>query len=319
MRRVIEARASTILFKFLVTNKRYFGNGKFLLPANVCPIVPVTFLKAKVSFEFFDIDPQSQSMDQDAVYSRIQSDSDSISGLIYVHSYGFKQNIRSLFETIGKKWPEKYLIDDQCTCIPDTSGISVLEHSSLTLFSTGYAKFVEFGKGGFGFLGQRALYNEYREQFNNLAHCQLVEQMKTALSKDLPFVYQDSPWLMYDNDISERTYIESINKKIPNVVINKERINSIFMENLPNEIQMGAKFSWRFNLQVNNKDHLLNKIFESGLFASSHYKPLSSVFGGGEAPVAAHFHNRMLNLFNDHRFTEEMAFKVCKIINRNIT
>jgi dTDP-4-amino-4,6-dideoxygalactose transaminase len=318
MKRVIEARASTILFKFLINNQGLLRNGKFLLPANICPIIPVVFSKAKVFFEFLDISPQTQSLDQDAVYSRIQRDPDTINGVLFVHSYGYKQNISSLFKTISIKWPEKILIDDQCSCIPDINGESISKFSSLTLFSTGYAKHVEFGKGGFGFLGERAIYKDYREPFNELAHQQLVEQMKFALSNDLPFKYQDVAWLKFDQEFSEKDYFNKIKITIPEALKCKQRINRIYAENLPSEIHLGSKFTWRFNLQVSNKEKILNKIFENGLFASSHYKPLSSVFGGEEAPVADRFYKRMINLFNDHRFNEEMAFSMCKIIKKNI-
>lgn len=54
----IEQRASVVLYRFLVANCKDFH---FLLPANVCPVVPLTFLKAKVDFSFVDIDPATHS------------------------------------------------------------------------------------------------------------------------------------------------------------------------------------------------------------------------------------------------------------------
>lgn len=57
---ILENRATVILYNFLRSNIR---SGKFLLPANVCPIVPTTFLKAGLSFDFIDID-DTHAMDQ---------------------------------------------------------------------------------------------------------------------------------------------------------------------------------------------------------------------------------------------------------------
>ena len=51
--RVFENRASTVLCNFLKSN--HFDK-PFLLPANVCPVVPLSFMKAEVEFDFIDID-----------------------------------------------------------------------------------------------------------------------------------------------------------------------------------------------------------------------------------------------------------------------
>ena len=51
--RVFENRGAAVLYYFLKGNN---SGRPFLLPANVCPIVPLTFFKAGVPFEFVDID-----------------------------------------------------------------------------------------------------------------------------------------------------------------------------------------------------------------------------------------------------------------------
>lgn len=48
----VEKRASTVLYKFLISNCRGYS---FILPANVCPVVPLTFIKANIDFVFVDI------------------------------------------------------------------------------------------------------------------------------------------------------------------------------------------------------------------------------------------------------------------------
>ena len=45
-------RATTILYEVLTTLNK---NNKFLIPLNICPIVPDTFLKVGIKFEFIDI------------------------------------------------------------------------------------------------------------------------------------------------------------------------------------------------------------------------------------------------------------------------
>ena len=49
---VTSQRASAILYNYLSGN--HFDK-PFLLPANVCPVVPLSFMKAGVGFEFIDI------------------------------------------------------------------------------------------------------------------------------------------------------------------------------------------------------------------------------------------------------------------------
>ena len=46
---IFEDRAATVLYKTLKSLK---NKNKFLLPLNICPIVPDTFIKANINFEF---------------------------------------------------------------------------------------------------------------------------------------------------------------------------------------------------------------------------------------------------------------------------
>ena len=45
-------RTATILYEVLTTLNK---NNKFLIPLNICPIVPDAFLKVGIKFEFIDI------------------------------------------------------------------------------------------------------------------------------------------------------------------------------------------------------------------------------------------------------------------------
>jgi len=67
---------------------------------------------------------------------------------------------------------------------------------------------------------------------------------------------------------------------------------------------------------VDNKDVILKKIFDGGLFASSHFKPLGEnveLF-----PVATRLQDRVINLFNDLDFTEKKAIAISKLILANL-
>lgn len=316
MNRVIGARASTILYNTLMSNREQFGNGSFLMPANVCPIVPITFLKAGVPFEFLDINPDTQCIDEGELTSRIYAEDSSVCGVIYVHSYGFQQNIEHLFNKLKVDFPELFLIDDRCICIPDTSGSTVLTDSDLTLFSTGYAKIVEFGKGGFGYLGLNCKYAEHLKPFVESDHDELVSYMNESIVSGNKMLYKDTDWLEFSHELNENEYMLRIESHIAKALEHKNQLNEIYSTKIDSSIQMGGEFNlWRFNLQVEDKQLMLDKIFKSDLFASSHYSSVSYIFSDKQAPIADNSHRKMVNLFNDHRFSAEMAIKTCEIIN----
>jgi len=55
--RIVQApRASAILYHVLASREQ---KKPWLLPANICPIVPITFLKARVPFELVDISAET--------------------------------------------------------------------------------------------------------------------------------------------------------------------------------------------------------------------------------------------------------------------
>ena len=63
---------------------------------------------------------------------------------------------------------------------------------------------------------------------------------------------------------------------------------------------------------------MLNAIFASGLFASSHFASLAGIMAGGHCVQAEILADEIINLFNDHYFDERDAEQVCKIIKENL-
>ena len=59
-----ESRASTVLFNFLKSN---YSEKKYILPSNVCPVIPLVFLKAGCNIEFCDIDFETFCIDEDFI------------------------------------------------------------------------------------------------------------------------------------------------------------------------------------------------------------------------------------------------------------
>ena len=65
----------------------------------------------------------------------------------------------------------------------------------------------------------------------------------------------------------------------------------------------------------------MEKIFDSGLFASSHYEDIGFMYGykeGGNISNAKRVHSNVVNLFNDFRFSKQDAHKLVDIINKHL-
>ena len=68
------------------------------------------------------------------------------------------------------------------------------------------------------------------------------------------------------------------------------------------------------NILVKNKDEALMKLFDAGLFASSHYQLSSGLFVDDAFPNAQRLYEQVINLFNDKYFTRLQAIEVAKVM-----
>jgi len=282
---LFRARASTILYEFLATLNK---NNKFLLPLNICPIVPETFLKAGIKFEFVDININTLCMDESLALEAIKNDN-TIGGVLFVKTYGIELKSEIFFNKIKNYNSNIVIIDDQCPSIQNFNFNIDISSASLTLFSSGYSKYVDIGYGGFGFLKD----SEFKGIFQD-----------DSKSQD---------FLEYQIDVENKILLM---KK------HKEKLNAIYKKGIPINFHLGDAFNnWRFSILINNKDKLLEEISkEEGLFASSHFRAIDSEFTDNPVQSSnAHIiSSRIVNLFNDFRFTEKQAIKTVEIINKFI-
>lgn len=313
--KIFANRASALLYGFLINHK---FQKPFLLPANVCPVVPLSFLKAGVDFEFVDID-ESHAMNQYICLNKISTGN--YAGVLFVHAYGRDYDVTDFYKNIKSYDSEICIIDDRCLCIPDTNKVLTSSCIDFQLFSTGYAKYVELSYGGFANvlkdidlnrLGD-AFYDkevEINQQFY-IKQC-FNEKGRYSLSPDIP-------WLDCSNlKMTGKEYLALIEKKRLIVQENKELINSIYRENLPQSIQMGNEYeNWRFCILVNNQQQLLEQIFKNNLFAGTNFPSVSYMFKGVHSQNAESESSRIINLFNDFRMNEEQAKRLCEIIVNN--
>ncbi|RUR08123.1 DegT/DnrJ/EryC1/StrS aminotransferase family protein [Legionella sp. km772] len=312
-----ESRASLILYNYLKSNQ--FPH-KFILPLNVCPIVPATFLKAKVEFEFIDISPLSLCIDETLLLERIQQDPQ-ISGVLFVNTFGIELDNSVFFQTIKTINKEIAIIDDCCLKIPNFNYQIKNSVVDLALFSTGYSKYVDIAWGGFGFLSDSTTYSQHPLAFNPKDLVNFSKMTQAAIDTERFLDYPDNDWLGSEIQLYSdfNKYKQRIQTEKNKVAAHKKKLNTIYQTMLPSSIQLGDKFSnWRFSILVPNKEELLKELFKNHLFASSHYKAIDFMFKKKPTPdsQAKTIHDHIINLFNDFRFSETQAHAACRIINQ---
>ncbi|HSB02272.1 MAG TPA: hypothetical protein VLE49_16600 [Anaerolineales bacterium] len=307
-------RASAILYSILIAGQE---KRPWLLPANICPIVPVTFLKARLPFKFVDISARTLHMDLDQAEALIKERK--FGGLLYAHTYGEASTPNDFFESIKKDDPEFTILDDRCLCVPDLQANPV-HQADIQLYSTGYAKIAELHVGGYAFAPAGIDYQPAHAAFNPQHYEELEASYKRAVAQRAKFVYRDSDWLDTGSPVLPwDIYRQQIEINLAQSLAQRAALNQIYASLLPREIQLAEEFQiWRFNIRVKNKQRILDRIFSSGLFASSHYASLADIMGDAKAPYADELAKSVINLFNDHHFTPAQAEQACKIILENL-
>jgi hypothetical protein len=315
MQTIQAPRASAILYNLLVSQAHPLP---WILPANICPIVPVTFFKARVPFEFVDISAETLHMDLEQAEALIKTRN--YGGLLYAHTYGEASTPREFFANAKSLDPELLILDDRCLCIPNLEP-DINSPVDVTLYSTCYAKIVELNFGGYAFMKENIQYQPSYLPFSSQDHQELEKAYKESISKRVRFNYRDTDWLETDADLPTwYDYLHQMESCLDRSLTQRNKLNEIYTSRLPAEIQLPHAYqTWRFNIRVQNKQHVMDAIFNAGLFASSHYASLAGIMAEGESPQAEKLADEVINLFNDHHFSAEQAEQVCEVILENLS
>jgi hypothetical protein len=310
---VVEQRASSVLFRVL--SERTVDK-PVLLAANACPVLPLTLAKARVPYELLDIDPRTLCLDTTAAMARLKAAPNAYGGVIFVRSYGFSEE-NSFFDEIKQVSPHLFIVDDRCLCAPEFWR-PLPAPVDLSLYSTGYAKYVDLGWGGAGVVRKAMSPVNRRDPFESSALADITNRFKAALDARATFTYQDSAWL----DLSEPTmpladFERNVAEAQTQSAARKAELNALYSAGIPKQLQLRDAFQqWRFNILVDDVRMALEAITEAGLFASNHYSPLTGVFGQGEAPVTTLLHRHVVNLFNDRYFDAPRAKRIIDVVQR---
>lgn len=318
----IEQRASSVLYKFLVSNCR----GKcFLLPANVCPVVPLTFLKAGISFDFVDIDPLTHAGSYKEYLDALNQVGDG-NGILYVNAYGFMNDNTEFYSDVKNRHPNTVIIEDNCLCIPETSTAESKHFVDLELFSNGDSKYAPLEQeGGYGLLDvDKWDYNEFQEAFVETAYDAQRLLLRECRIKGRPFIYEDSHWLPLQltslSGLTEFEYLKMVACSVSQAMAHKNIINAIYDNGIPDSIKYDGTFhNWRYMLMLTEhslQQQILSELDNEGLYASAHYASVGYLFKKKHYPVAEKEASLTLNLFNEQKYSEEMAERTVAIINK---
>lgn len=312
-KQIFTFRASSILFSFLKNIK----HGVFLLPANICYIVPLTFIKANVAYEFVDINKETLCVEEDLVINKIAQKPDYYIGVFFNHTYGTEYNPAIFFRKLRELNERLLIVQDKCLCRPSLESPENFD-ADLILHSTGYSKYLDLGFGGYGFIRSDFPYRLHKTGYDQPIEHEVDKKLKryietnTCINKTIA----KEKWLNTNElPTTIHDYIEKISNSLPIIDEHKSIINNIYRTEFPKEIQFPTCFqSWRFNIIIKNKKYYLKKIFENGLFASSHYPDLAKHFDDTRCVNAKDLHANVINLFNDKYITVAQASELSHII-----
>lgn len=288
-----DSRASAVLYRFLM---QFDLKKTIIIPVNICSIVPEIINLAGFSVEYVDIQADDLCPDRESILKKLTYKANDYSGILFNYTYGVDLDVEDFYKQIKSLSPELFIIEDKCSCMPS---FKYSEICDLTLYSTGYAKQIDIGIGGFGIFSQ-----DFTETL--------------SIQKILNFELDGKDFYVEINkDIDLESYFQTIENARSGIIKHKKELNTLYKNELADDIQLDSKFNdWRFNILVSNKEKILKEIFSVNLFASSHYKLLDHHHEN--YPVAAFLHSRVINLFNDMYFDQQKALEICKIINKHL-
>lgn len=308
-------RACSLLYSYI----KEHSNGKtWLLPVNVCPDVPLTFCLANVKFRFVDINKETLCIDINECISLIRGGETEYAGVVYVRTYGCLKDTSLEFKAIKECGDDIKIIDDRCLCVPEISPSFYC--SDMVLYSTGHCKQIDLDGGGVAFYQQETVYRIDTDLYYDGTDEEII--YKKAYNECKPLEMIPCGWLNMDTYISPIDYFTKIDRLVDSRIKQRDTINTIYRELLPNKIQMDNSFQeWRFNILVSEseKEKILSQLFLNGLFASNHYHSVNRLFDTEKYPVSDMLFSSVVNLFNDNHYSEEKAIRTCNIINNIIS
>ncbi len=303
-------RASGILYNWLASGKSRFTA---VLPCCICETVPAVYKKLGLEIRWCDLERPSWKMDREAV-RRIAREENGAFILHYSHTYGHRDGEEYAFlRQLRREFPDSVLIDDCCLCDPAFAPAD--EAADLTLFSTGYAKTADLGWGGYAFASDSSPYEEQAETYSEADEHRFEAHVKACRESgqraDEAILRSD--WLRFQ-PVPDGQYFPRIREHFQRLEEHRAALDACYREleavSLPE-----SYCRWRWNILVENREECVSRLFQEGLFCSTHYKSLcGGSFGSEETPVCRELQEHVINLFHDFYYTREQAEKTVRIL-----
>jgi hypothetical protein len=172
------------------------------------------------------------------------------------------------------------------------------------------------GFGGFAFLDSGVNYHHQTLSFDFRDLEALKDSYDHSIETGAPYSYIDANWLETDSDLpSWSEYAALVHTGSKESLAHCKAINDVYTHLIPPELCLPQNYqNWRFNVRLRDNQKVLDAIFAAGLFASSHYESLVGLMGTGTAPNAKQLADHVINLFNDHHYTLDMAEQTARIL-----
>lgn len=282
------------------------ANCKIALPANICPIVPLSLVRAGYSIKIIDIDPVHLELN----WQQLSALGRDLSVVLWLRPYGRIHGPAPELRNFQLQNPQIKWIDDRCLCIPETAVPQDI-FADATLWSTGFGKFVELGYGAWAHV-QNCSPEEWQVLTWDEPFCPedlqaFDHRVKEALSNEL----KHCPWtgdLNYLQGQIQPLDLDYVRAKAKTILAHKMAINQIYDSLIPAKFRQEKEWNmWRYQMLVPDADLLKNEIFARGFFAGRNYPSIAKGFEVQECSQAKRDHQKRINLFNDLRISPEFA------------
>jgi dTDP-4-amino-4,6-dideoxygalactose transaminase len=305
---VFGPRACTILYHLFRARR---DPRPALIPANVCPQVPLALRRAGQAVRLVDIDPQTLAIDA-AACRRLLAGPEAVGAVIHVRPYGAQVESDSLFADLKRARPDLLLIDDACLAPPDIEGDSVSPLADATVFSTGSRKYADLGFGAFAHLAPSVRYPppaalDFDPAQRDVLEARLAARLEGGLEHADRAAWLDTGPL----PMPPQGYLAAVRIARGRAERHKSRIDAIYRDGIPAELQLPPQYQqWRFNVRVPDADAFCSALRREGLFAGRHYRSLGPWWDAQRHPQAEALAAGIVNLFNDHAVDEAAARRI---------
>lgn len=317
--RVTEGRAAYILFNILKSSS---AQGRWIIPSNCCSVIPATFFKSETPFEVCDISTDNFCLDLNAVSEKINQQPSAYAGVLFIYTYGAEVNFNDSIVLFKERHPSILFVEDKCLCKPDVeTGFNGV--SDAILYSTGYAKYTDMGAGGYAYIVDSVPYERQWLTYQKSDKDELDQKIIDVIKKQQKLASEVflSNWLSSEhNCMADAEYFTELELATKNTQALKSKINQIYKAALPEECCMPDEFNqWRYNIIVNEPQKLIDAIFDAGLFASRHYKPIDYYITMPAQPsrISEWLYQHVVNMFNDKYASSSYAEKMCSIVKKH--